>query len=103
MVVFPKAKINIGLRIMEKRPDGYHNIETFFYPVDLADALEFVVRKDSRRSDTLKVTGVMEESDPEKNLVMKAVKVMRQSFDFPGIRIHLHKNIPVGAGLGGGS
>jgi 4-diphosphocytidyl-2-C-methyl-D-erythritol kinase len=103
MVVFPKAKINIGLRIMEKRPDGYHNIETFFYPVDLADALEFVVRKDSRRGDTLKVTGVMEESDPDNNLVMKAVKVMRQSFDFPGIRIHLHKNIPVGAGLGGGS
>lgn len=102
MVVFPKAKINIGLRIMEKRPDGFHNIETFFYPVELADALEFVV-KDSRRGDSLKVTGVMEEGDPEKNLVMKAVKVMRQSFDFPGIRIHLHKNIPVGAGLGGGS
>lgn len=103
MVVFPKAKINIGLRIMEKRPDGFHNIETFFYPVDLADALEFVVRKDNRRSDSLRVTGVMEEGDPEKNLVMKAVRLMRQSFDFPGIRIHLHKNIPVGAGLGGGS
>ncbi len=103
MVVFPKAKINIGLRIMEKRPDGYHNIETFFYPVDLADALEFVVRKDNRRSDSLKVTGLMKESDPENNLVMKAVKIMRQSFDFPGIRIHLHKSIPVGAGLGGGS
>jgi len=103
MVVFPKAKINIGLRIVEKRPDGYHNIETFFYPVDLADALEFVVRKDNRRSDSLKVTGLMKEADPDNNLVMKAVKIMRQSFDFPGIRIHLHKSIPVGAGLGGGS
>ncbi len=103
MVVFPKAKINIGLRIMEKRPDGYHNIETFFYPVDVADALEFVVRKDNRKGDALKVTGIMEDSDPEKNLVMKAVKVMRQSFDFPAIRIHLHKTIPAGAGLGGGS
>ncbi len=103
MVVFPKAKINIGLRIVEKRPDGYHNIETFFYPVDLADALEFVVRKDNRRSDSLKVTGLMKEADPGNNLVMKAVKIMRQSFDFPGIRIHLHKSIPVGAGLGGGS
>lgn len=103
MVVFPGAKINIGLRIVEKRPDGYHNIETFFYPVALADALEFVVRKDSRRSDTLTVTGVMEEGDPEDNLVMKAVKLMRRSFDFPFLRIHLHKSIPVGAGLGGGS
>ncbi len=103
MVVFPRAKINIGLRIVEKRPDGYHNIETFFYPVDLSDALEFVVRKDNRRHDSLRVTGLMEDDDPENNLVMKAVKLMRQSFDFPGIRIHLHKNIPVGAGLGGGS
>lgn len=103
MVVFPKAKINIGLRIVEKRPDGYHNIETFFYPVDLADALEFVVRKDSRRSDTLRITGLMKDADPDNNLVMKAVKIMRQSFDFPGIRIHLHKSIPIGAGLGGGS
>lgn len=103
MVVFPGAKINIGLRIVEKRPDGYHNIETFFYPVALADALEFVVRKDSRRSDTLTVSGVMEEDDPEDNLVMKAVNLMRRSFDFPFLRIHLHKSIPVGAGLGGGS
>jgi 4-diphosphocytidyl-2-C-methyl-D-erythritol kinase len=103
MVVFPKAKINIGLRIVEKRPDGFHNIETFFYPVDLSDALEFVVRKDNRRHDTLRVTGLMEDNDPENNLVMKAVRLMRHSFDFPGIRIHLHKNIPVGAGLGGGS
>jgi len=103
MVVFPKAKINIGLRIVEKRPDGFHNIETFFYPVDVADALEFVVRKDGRRNDSLRVTGLMEETDPDTNLVMKAVKLMRNSFDFPGIRIHLHKTIPVGAGLGGGS
>jgi 4-diphosphocytidyl-2-C-methyl-D-erythritol kinase len=103
MVVFPKAKINIGLRIVEKRPDGFHNIETFFYPVELADALEFVVRKDSRINDSLRVTGVMDGTDPDTNLVIKAVKLMRSSFDFPGIRIHLHKAIPVGAGLGGGS
>lgn len=103
MVVFPKAKINIGLRIVEKRPDGFHNIETFFYPVAIADALEFVVRKDNRKHDTLRVTGLMEDSDPDDNLVMKAVKLMRESFDFPRIRIHLHKAIPIGAGLGGGS
>ena len=94
MVVFPKAKINIGLRIVEKRPDGFHNIETFFYPVAIADALEFVVRKDNRKYDTLKVTGLMEDNDPDNNLVMKAVKLMRESFDFPRIRIHLHKAIP---------
>lgn len=103
MVVFPRAKINIGLRIVEKRPDGFHNIETFFYPVALADALEFVVRKDNRKHDTLRVTGLMNETDPENNLVMKAVKLMRSSFDFPPVRIHLHKAIPLGAGLGGGS
>jgi len=103
MVVFPRAKINIGLRIVEKRPDGFHNIETLFYPVALADALEFVVRKDGRKSDSLKVTGIMEENNPENNLVMKAVKLMRESFDFPWLKIHLHKVIPVGAGLGGGS
>jgi 4-diphosphocytidyl-2-C-methyl-D-erythritol kinase len=103
MVFFTKAKINIGLRIVEKRPDGFHNIETFFYPVGLADALEFVVRKDNRRQDSLRVTGIMEETDPENNLVMKAVRLMRGSFDFPRIRIHLHKTIPPGAGLGGGS
>ncbi len=103
MLVFPGAKINIGLRIMEKRPDGFHNIETFFYPVSLSDALEFVVRKDARKGDTIRVTGLMTETDPENNLVMKAVKTMRHSFDFPPLKIHLHKNIPVGAGLGGGS
>ena len=103
MVVFPRAKINIGLRIVEKRPDGFHNIETFFYPVGLADALEFVVRKDGRRADSLKVTGVMEDNAPDDNLVLRAVKLMRESFDFPWLKIHLHKVIPVGAGLGGGS
>jgi len=103
MVVFPRAKINIGLRIVEKRPDGFHNIETFFYPVAVSDALEFVVHRDSRRDDSLKITGLMEDGDPDSNLVMKAVKLMRRSFDFPGVRIHLHKGIPVGAGLGGGS
>jgi 4-diphosphocytidyl-2-C-methyl-D-erythritol kinase len=69
----------------------------------LSDALEFVVRKDNRRHDILRVTGLMEDEDPENNLVLKAVRLMRQSFDFPGLRIHLHKSIPVGAGLGGGS
>lgn len=103
MVVFPKAKINIGLRILEKRPDGFHNIETYFYPVPLCDALEFVVRKDGRKTDSLKITGLMNENDSENNLVLQAVRLMRASFIIPFLKIHLHKNIPVGAGLGGGS
>ena len=73
MVVFPKAKINIGLRIVEKRPDGFHKHQSFFYPVPVADALEFVVRKDGRKTDTLKVTGNMEDDAPDSNLVIKAM------------------------------
>jgi len=103
MLIFPKAKVNIGLRILEKRPDGFHNIETFFYPVPLCDALEFVVRKDGKKDDTLRITGLMNEDDADNNLVLKAVTLMRDSFSIPYLRIHLHKNIPIGAGLGGGS
>jgi len=103
MIVFPRAKINIGLRILEKRPDGFHNIETYFYPVPLSDALEFVVRKDGKKSDSIKITGLMNDDDAENNLVAKAVRLMRESFSIPYLKIHLHKNIPVGAGLGGGS
>jgi 4-diphosphocytidyl-2-C-methyl-D-erythritol kinase len=103
MIVFPRAKINIGLRILEKRPDGFHNIETYFYPIPLCDALEFVVRKDGRKSDIIRVTGLMKDTDVDNNLVVKAVKLMRESFSIPYLKIHLHKNIPIGAGLGGGS
>jgi 4-diphosphocytidyl-2-C-methyl-D-erythritol kinase len=103
MIIFPRAKINIGLRILEKRPDGFHNIETCFYPIPLCDALEFVIRKDGRKTDNMKITGLMNDDDVDNNLVIKAVKLMRESFSIPYLRIHLHKNIPVGAGLGGGS
>ncbi|HEX2970258.1 MAG TPA: 4-(cytidine 5'-diphospho)-2-C-methyl-D-erythritol kinase [Bacteroidales bacterium] len=99
MVVFPKAKINIGLRIVSKRNDGYHDIETVFYPVDLHDALEFVP---STGSDELVVTGI-DTGPVEQNLVMKALRKLREGYQFPDLRIHLHKAIPSGAGLGGGS
>lgn len=100
MIVFPNAKINIGLRIVARRPDGYHDIETVFYPVKLHDALEFVTGGDR---DELTVTGIETGSVPEDNLVMKALKKLRERYHFPFIRIHLHKAIPAGAGLGGGS
>jgi 4-diphosphocytidyl-2-C-methyl-D-erythritol kinase len=103
MIVFPICKINIGLRIIAKRPDGYHDIETVFYPLGLCDALEFVVSDGSLKKDELTVTGLNTGSDPEKNLVIKTVKKLRGSFNIPFLKIHLHKVVPPGAGLGGGS
>jgi 4-diphosphocytidyl-2-C-methyl-D-erythritol kinase len=103
MVIFPNAKINIGLRITGKRSDGYHDIETIFYPVRLSDALEFVVSDEVISKDILKVTGIDTGSDLDNNLVIKALLRLRRSYTFPFLKIHLHKVIPIGAGLGGGS
>jgi len=103
MIVFPNAKINLGLRVTGERPDGYHNIETIFYPVSLCDALEFVVPSEPLEKDLLTVTGIYTGTDPADNLVMKAVRKLREKYTIPFFRIHLHKAIPVGAGLGGGS
>jgi len=103
MIFFPNAKINIGLRITGKRPDGFHDLETVFYPVGLSDALEFVVSDNSTGKDSIKVTGIETGGEPENNLVIKAVNRLRDLASFPVLRIHLHKGIPVGAGLGGGS
>ena len=101
MVLFPNAKINIGLRIIARRSDGYHDIETVFYPVKLYDALEFV--RSESREDELVMTGIVIGSDAKENLVSKAVNKLRQKSQFPILKIHLHKAIPAGAGLGGGS
>jgi 4-diphosphocytidyl-2-C-methyl-D-erythritol kinase len=103
MIFFPEAKINIGLRITGKRPDGYHNIETIFYPVALSDALEFVIAEKLTDKDNLRVSGIDTGGEPGNNLVMKAVIKLRGEKHFPYLNIHLHKAIPVGAGLGGGS
>lgn len=103
MVTFPRAKINIGLRITEKRQDGFHNIETLFYPLPFCDALEFVVAENQENGDLLTVTGLETGGNPEDNLVMKAVKKLRENYSFPYLEMHLHKGIPAGAGLGGGS
>lgn len=102
MISFPKAKINLGLRVTGKRPDGFHNIETIFYPVGLSDALEFVMLP-GMKEDELFVTGLDIRTKPENNLVIKAVKSLRERYSIPCLRIHLHKVIPSGAGLGGGS
>jgi len=103
MVTFPRAKINIGLRITEKREDGFHNIETLFFPIPLCDALEFVESENQNKGDILTVTGLETGGKPEDNLVIKAVRRLRETFSFPYLKMHLHKAIPAGAGLGGGS
>lgn len=99
MISFPNAKINLGLHITEKRPDGFHNLETVFFPVGWCDALEFV-KADKFQFST---SGISITGDPESNLVVKAYRLLQKDFDLPVLKIHLHKNIPFGAGLGGGS
>jgi 4-diphosphocytidyl-2-C-methyl-D-erythritol kinase len=101
MVLFPNAKINLGLRIIERRKDGYHNIETIFVPVGLCDVLEFV--ESSRLNTSITVTGINLIDNLQDNLVVKAWDIMHQKYGVPPVDIHLHKAIPVGAGLGGGS
>ncbi len=103
MIIFPKAKINLGLHITGKRNDGYHNIETIFYSVNLCDALEFVVHQGHEKKDILTITGLETGGLNEDNLVLKGVRLLRKKFDLPFLKIHLHKAIPAGAGLGGGS
>ncbi|MCU0473625.1 MAG: 4-(cytidine 5'-diphospho)-2-C-methyl-D-erythritol kinase [Bacteroidales bacterium] len=103
MITFPKAKINLGLRVTDKRADGFHDIETVFYPVGLTDALEFIISSDSVKTDELVVTGINIGLLHDKNLVIQAVKKLRETFPVPFLKIHLHKAIPSGAGLGGGS
>ncbi|MGL5262349.1 MAG: 4-(cytidine 5'-diphospho)-2-C-methyl-D-erythritol kinase, partial [Bacteroides sp.] len=103
MIVFPPAKINLGLNVTEKRPDGYHNLETIFYPIPLEDMLEVVVDTDLRTDYVLKQTGLAVQGEAEDNLIIKALRLLKKEFDIPPVRIYLHKLIPSGAGLGGGS
>ncbi|MBO7247875.1 MAG: hypothetical protein J6V02_05980 [Bacteroidaceae bacterium] len=133
MITFPNAKINIGLNIVGKRLDGYHDIETIFFPVNLQDVLEVTLKKpldssflrkkldagnllnlkmenkfhsDEEFSDDLydlHLLGDKIEGNPADNLVVKAYRLLAQDFDSPPVVIHLYKHIPSGAGLGGGS
>ncbi len=97
MVVFPNAKINLGLNVIRKREDRYHDLETCFIPVPLKDVLEIIPGEEDQFTCTgLEVAG-------NSNLVLKAVDLLRKDFEIPPLNIHLHKIIPMGAGLGGGS
>lgn len=100
MISFPNAKINLGLQILSKRKDGYHEIRTCMVPIPLFDALEMILeKKTSWSSSGLPIPG-----DPKDNLILKAEKLIKKDFPgLPNLHLHLHKNIPMGAGLGGGS
>lgn len=101
MISFPNAKINIGLNIVEKRVDGFHNLESIFVPSQLNDILEIT---EIQGSETIfKNTGLLIDGSPENNLCMKAYNLIKEDFPIPAVRIHLHKLIPFGGGLGGGS
>jgi len=99
MICFPNGKINLGLRVLSKRKDGFHNIETILYPIPLSDALEFL----PANSFQMKVSGFPLDGKTEDNIVFKAWELLHKKFKIPPLRIHLHKAIPTGSGLGGGS
>jgi 4-diphosphocytidyl-2-C-methyl-D-erythritol kinase len=104
MLCFPNAKINLGLNIISKRTDGFHDIETVFCPAALSDILEFVREPDMEPGEcTLNVTGIPVEGTRNDNLVIKAYQLLSHDFNLPALHVHLHKLIPPGAGLGGGS
>lgn len=103
MIVFPNAKINLGLNIIEKRQDGYHNIETVFYPIPLCDALEIIPSLSTKNSYNWSSTGIEIDAPTEQNICIKALNLIKSEYDIPSVDIHLHKAIPFGAGLGGGS
>lgn len=104
MLSFPNIKINLGLSITEKRPDGYHNLQTVFYPVALEDALEIhTAAPGTARKVTLHSYGMEIAGKPEDNLVVKAYSLLDKEFHLPPVEVHLYKRVPSGAGLGGGS
>lgn len=99
MISFPNAKINIGLAITNKRNDGYHNIASCFYPIGWADILEIIPSEEL----SFQSTGIEIPGNEGNNLCIKAYQLLKDDFDIPTVAIHLHKVIPIGAGLGGGS
>lgn len=103
MILFPNAKINLGLHVVSKRPDGFHSIETVFYPVNWCDALEVIENKQNKKEFEFTHSGLAISGPAEQNLIFKAWELIKQEKALPPVQVHLHKNIPMGAGLGGGS
>ena len=107
MIIHPIAKVNLGLNVVERRPDGYHNLQTVFYPVAIKDALEIFPMADSFPSSVdcdIKVTNIEVEGDEQRNLVVRAYNLLKQDHPtLPRLHAHLYKGIPTQAGMGGGS
>ena len=107
MLLSPLAKINLGLNVVERRPDGYHNLETVFYPVNIKDALELQPMDPlfpSSYDCDLKVSNITIDGDEQRNLVVRAYQLLKQDFpQLPRVHAHLYKAIPTQAGMGGGS
>lgn len=103
MITFPNAKINIGLNILGKQSDGFHDLESCFYPVGWTDALEILPKADSKACTTFRSSGIPIPGDPDANLCLKAYHLLARDFSLPPVDIHLLKAVPIGAGLGGGS
>ncbi len=99
MICFPNAKINLGLNVVSKRTDGYHNIETVFHPAGIKDVLEII----EAPALSFQSTGLGIPGESDSNICLKAYALLKKDFKLPPVCIHLHKNIPIGAGLGGGS
>lgn len=104
MIVFPNCKINLGLHILGKRTDDYHNLETIFFPLPFFDVLEVIQSSNTNQSHELFLSGNKIEGEAENNLCVKAYHLLKNDFpQLPSVKIYLHKIIPLGAGLGGGS
>jgi 4-diphosphocytidyl-2-C-methyl-D-erythritol kinase len=104
LIVYPNCKINLGLHIASKRPDGFHNIETVFYPINFKDVLEILPTTSEQTNLQFSSSGIIIDGDTSNNLCVRAYQLLKKDFPFlPSIQMHLYKLIPLGAGLGGGS
>lgn len=103
MIVYPNAKINLGLNVVERRPDGYHNLESVFFPVEICDMLEIIELGEGEGDYEWRCEGLSVECDPEKNICIKAFRLLQKEFSLPRLGFYLYKKIPMGAGMGGGS
>ncbi|MBO5135666.1 MAG: 4-(cytidine 5'-diphospho)-2-C-methyl-D-erythritol kinase [Bacteroidaceae bacterium] len=103
MYTYSYAKINLGLNVVERRADGYHNIQTVFYPIPLSDVLEIKPSKYNDKPYNLQIVGSPIDGDTEDNLIIKVLNNIKTDFEIPPLDIYLNKRIPIGAGLGGGS
>lgn len=99
MIIFPQAKINLGLKVLRKREDGYHDLSTIMYPIPLHDVLEILPAS----AFEFRQTGLEIKGDEKENLIVKAYELLKEKYSIPPAYIHLRKEIPMGAGLGGGS